>query len=191
MRSGVAGALCATVLAGLASLAALAGCQADPPVAGDLGATTPAPSGAPTLQPLSPADTTAGTTPAPPVSPVSPTPLETYGALVSDWQRARSAFFTAVASGERLTLGEEHRLARGYLAALRRLAGGLRSTAWPAVARPAVRELLAANAQQQRHLMAMAQAGSPFAFTQRLADYGVDAARENRAVAAVTRALGG
>jgi hypothetical protein len=36
----------------------------------------------------------------------------------------------------------------------------------------------------------MTQAASPFAFTSRLADYGVDAARENRAVAAVTRALG-
>ena len=181
MRSGIAGVLCATVLA--AGLAALTGCHADSPVADDLGTTTSAPSVVPTLQPLSPADTAAGMTPAP--------PRERYRALVSDWQRARSAFFAAVTSGERLTLGEEHGLAHGYLAASRRLAAGLRSTAWPAPAQPAIRELLAANAEQQRHLVAMAQAPSPFVFTQRLADYGVGAARENRAVTAVTRALGG
>ena len=171
-------------MAGLA-----AGCQADSPVADGPGATTSAPSGAPTLLPLSPADTAAGLTPAPPTA--TPAARERYRALVSDWQRARSAFFTAVTSGERLTLGEEHGLAHGYLAASRRLAAGLRSTAWPATAQPAIRELLAANAEQQRHLVAMARAPSPFAFTQRLADYGVGTARENRAIAAVTRALGG
>jgi hypothetical protein len=186
MRSGAAGALCATVL--VAGLAALAGCQADSPVVDGLGVSTPAPSGAPTLPPVRPTDTVAGMTSAPQATQA---PRERYRALVSDWRRARSAFFTAVTSGERLTLGEEHGLARGYLAASSRLAAGLRSTAWPAVAQPAIRELLAANAQQQRHLLAMARAPSPFAFTQRLADYGVDAARENRAITAVTRALGG
>jgi hypothetical protein len=122
----------------------------------------------------------------------SPTlgPAETYQALAADWQRARSRFFGTISSGRPLTLARQRATAAEYLAALRRFATGVRAHRWPPAARAAVAELLAANAQQQSHLVAMTRAASPFAFTSRLADYGVDAARENRAVAAVTRALG-
>ena len=118
-------------------------------------------------------------------------PLPAYQALAADWQQARSRFFTEIGSGRPRTVAQQHALAARYLAALRRFAAGVRARTWPRAARPAVAELLAANAQQQSHLVAMTRAPGPSAFTERLADYGVDAARETRAVAAVERALGG
>jgi hypothetical protein len=122
------------------------------------------------------------------VAPPAATPLAAYEALVADWQRARSAFFAGVSSGRR-SLAAQHALAAAFLAGQRRFAAGLRSGRWPVAARPAVRALLAVNARQEAHLAAMATAPGPGAFTGRLADYGVGAAAENRAVAAVARSL--
>ncbi len=155
-----------------------AGCQ-DDPLPGDLPASTPPPSatvGGPS------ATTTAGPPPA-------IRPLPAYLTLAADWRRSRSRFFAAVSDGRRRTPAQQHALAAAYLAGLRRLAAGLRTGSWPAPAGPAVRELLAVNARQQAHLVAMTRAPWPAAFAARLGDYGVDAARESRAVDAVERAL--
>jgi hypothetical protein len=80
--------------------------------------------------------------------PPSPTlgPAEMYQALVTDWQRARSRFFGTISSGRPLTLARQRATAAEYLAALRRFAAGVRAHQWPAAARAAVAELLAANA---------------------------------------------
>ena len=175
-------------LLGAAALAA--GCQRsdDPPV--NLPVTTP------------PQSATVGTTtsvpakgaPPPPPPPATGVPADTpaaaYQRLAGDWQAARSAFFTALSDGRRRTPAQQHALAAAYLAGSRRFAAGLRGIRWPVRAQPAVRELLAVNAAQQAHLRAMTTAPSAGAFTGRLADYGVGAARENTAVAAVRVALG-
>jgi hypothetical protein len=162
----------------LAALAAgLAGCggAATPPA----GSTTP-----PTLGPIE----TAPSRSMP--SPLQGT-LETYQTLVADWQRARSAFFTAVTDGSTRSLSDTRALAVAYLRGLRAFAAGLSVRDWPPSAAPAVRELLAAAAVQQGYVTAMASARSAAAFTTGLAGYGTGAERENRAVAAAERALGG
>jgi hypothetical protein len=123
--------------------------------------------------------------------PPDATPLQAYLALMVDWQRARSTFFGVVTAGRPLSLAQQHGLAAAYLRSERTFAGGVRSGPWPAAAAGPVRELLAVNAVQQAHLVAMTTAASPTGFTERLADYGVAAGRENRAVTAVQRALGG
>ena len=187
-------------LALLLAAAGLAGCMGERPSVSELPVTTPPPSAtaggqtgrasaSPVPTPASPVPTS-GSTARPAPSPVE-RPLAVYRALASDWQLARSRFFTEIASGRPRPLAEQHALAAAYLAGLRRFAAGIRARTWPAAARPAVTELLAANARQQTHLVAMTRAPGPAAFTERLADYGVDAARETRAVTAVERALGG
>jgi hypothetical protein len=156
-----------------------------PPASATAGGTVPA---RPTA--TQPASTQAPATPGPPPT-AAAGPLAAYQALAADWQLARSRFFTAVSDGRARTPAEQRALAAAYLAGQRRLAAGLRGTEWPPAAAPAVRALLAVNAHQQAHVAAMARAPSAAAFTGRLADYGVGAARENAAVAAVARALGG
>jgi len=169
----------------------LAGCQGDGPDA-ELAVTTPPPSataGAPTGT-ATPAPTT---TPAPPTgpAPAPADPLTAYDALVADWQRSRSAFFTAVSDGTPRTVAAQRALATAHLAGLRRFAAGVRAAApgWPAPARTAARNLLAANSRQQGTLAAMARAPGAGAFTARLADYGVGVTAEERAIRAVRAAL--
>jgi len=182
-------------VAGLAVAAlvwpACAGCQDDPPP-GTLpvttlppSATTGGPATAPTSGPPAPTATSAS------VPPPAGGPLMAYRSLAGDWRRSRSRFFAAVSDGRRRTPAQQHALAAAYLAGLRRFAAGLRTGSWPASAGPVVRGLLAANARQQTRLVAMTRTPGPSAFAARLADYGVDAALENRAVAAVERVLGG
>jgi hypothetical protein len=185
----------ATILLGVAALAA--GCTGASDDPAPLGVTTPPPSatvgptGAST--PATPARTPAPTaTPSanPTATPTASGPQAAYATLAATWQVARSRFFTAVSDGRPRTVAQQRALAATYLSASRRFATGLRAGTWPARARPAVRDLLAANAAQQVPLRAMATAASSGAFTGHLADYGVGAARENRAVAAVAQALG-
>ena len=175
------------VLLGAAALAA--GCTSAGDDPAPLGVTTPPASATagPTAAPPAPAPTT---TKAPAPAPTASGPQETYAALAADWQVARSRFFAAVSDGRQRTVAQQRALAAAYLAASRAFAAGLRKTAWPASARAQVRELLAANAAQQTRLEAMSTAASAGAFTGHLADYGVGAARENRALAAVATALG-
>jgi len=178
------------VLLGAAALAAGCTSAADDPA--PVGVTTPPPSAT-----VGPTGTGASTRPEPAPTPTATPartpsgPQEAYASLAAGWQTARSRFFTAVSDGRRRPVAEQRALAAAYLSASRRFATGLRVTAWPARARNAVRELLAANAAQQVPLKAMSTAASSGAFTGHLADYGVGAARENRAVAAVARALDG
>jgi hypothetical protein len=117
--------------------------------------------------------------------------LETYETLSGDWQGARSAFFGAVTDGKPRDLPAQRALAAAYLRGLRAFAAGMQARAWPPAANGHIAELLAANAGQQVHVAAMATAGSVPAFTAALAAYGVGAQRENTAVAAVQRVLGG
>jgi hypothetical protein len=117
--------------------------------------------------------------------------LEAYETLSADWQRARSVFFAAVTDGRPRSLPQQRALAAAYLRGMRAFATGLRSRRWPPATAGPVAALLAANAAQQAPVAAMAAAGSVPAFTAALADYGVGAQRENAAVAAVQRALGG
>jgi hypothetical protein len=116
-------------------------------------------------------------------------PLGAYQGLAAQWQRARSAFFTAISSGRPVPLAQQRTLAGTFLAAQRRFATRLRAAGWPAAARPAVQQLVARNRGQQAPLAAMAAAGSKGELTARLADYGVGAGTENAAVAAVATAL--
>lgn len=180
----------AVLLAAVALLAA--GCQ-DDPAPTDLAVTTPPASATAGVTPTATGapSTVAPPPPPPPTATSVPvdTPLGTYENLVAGWQAARSAFFAAVSDGRRRTVAQQRALAVAYLTGSRRFAAGLRATRWPAAAQPAVRDLLAANAAQQSHLVAMATAPSAGAFTGRLADYGVGAARENAAVAAARGAL--
>jgi hypothetical protein len=165
----------------------LAGCQGDGPAA-ELAVTTPPPSAT--------AGAPAGTSPPPATAVPAPAPadpLTAYDALVADWQRSRSAFFTAVSDGTPRPVTAQRALAAAHLAGLRRLAAGVRAAApgWPAPARTAARDLLAANSRQQGTLADMARAPGAGAFTARLADYGVGVTAEERAIRAVRRALGG
>ena len=193
-------------LAVLLATAAAAGCENDPPPA-ELPVVTPPASAAPATSSPGPAATVpSGTVPPATVpAPTSAGPTGTaapplpadnliaYRELRADWQQARSRFFAAVSDGRPRTIAQQRVLAAGYLTGLRRFGTGVRtaSAAWPAATRPAVRELLAANAAQQARVATMTRAPGPSAFTERLADYGVGAARENRAVDGVERALGG
>lgn len=168
-------------------------CQRDSPAV-QLAVTTPPPSataGGTAAQP--PAVTSAPTTAAPAPDPTGSGtgPRAAYQALAAGWQQARSRFVTAVSDGRRRTPAEQRALAAAYLAAQRRLDAGLRGTDWPAPALPAVRALLAVNTRQQAPVAAMGRAQSASAFTARFADWGVGAAAENAAVAAVGRALSG
>jgi hypothetical protein len=180
-------------LAGPAALLLVAACQGEQP-AGGLAVTTPPPSataGVPTQPRAAPSAvaTPPTTTPAPVPTPAGA--LAAYRALVADWQRSRSAFFTAVSDGSSRPIAEQRALASAHLAGLRRLAAGVRaaSPSWPAAARTAAGALLAANARQQDLLAAMARAAGPGAFTAGLADYGVGVAAEEQAIRAVDRAL--
>jgi hypothetical protein len=184
------------VLLGAAALAA--GCSSADDDPAPVGVTTP-----PASATVGPTGSAASSGPAAPTTPApAPTrtaapsatpsgPQQAYASLAADWQIARSRFFTAVSDGKRRTVAQQRALATPFLAASRTFATGLRRASWPAKAQPAVRELLAANAAQQTRLQAMTTAASSGAFTGHLADYGVGAARENRAVAAVARALAG
>lgn len=200
MRLALAALLGAAAVVGSAALAA--GCTSAGDDPSPIGVTTPPPSATVgptgTAAPTGTAPTGTAAPTAEPTGTAAPTPEPTasgpraaYATLARRWQTARSRFFTAVTDGRPRTVAQQRALAAAYLSASRRFAAGLRSTAWPARARPAVRDLLAANAAQQVPLAAMARAASSGAFTGRLADYGVGAARENRAVAAVARALSG
>jgi hypothetical protein len=183
-------------LAGAAVLAVLlSGCGGDPEP-------SPLPSGTPgggavtrpgaTSAPGSPgapgatgsAGAPAGTSPAP-----ASDARARFRALVATWQGARSAFLAQVSSGRGLTLEAEKAAARTFLAAERRFASELVAGKWPAKARPVLDALRWVSVQMQSHLSAMAKAGSPSAFTGRLADYSVDVARDNAAVRAVDGAL--
>lgn len=172
-----------------------AGCERGDGGGPAVGVTTPPPSA--TVGPTGGTGTPPAKGPPPTPPPATPpaatppagTPLGTYEGLVTGWQGARSAFFTAVSDGRRRTLAQQRALAAAYLAGSRRFAAGLAATRWPAAAVPAVRRLRAVNAEQQSRLAAMSTAPSAGAFTARLADYGTGAARENAAVAAVRVAL--
>lgn len=98
-------------------------------------------------------------------------------------------FFAAVSDGSARPVAQQRALAAAFLAAQRRFASELTAYAWPVGARPAVTVLLRQNAAQQGPLAAMAGAGSAAEFTGRLADHGVGAGPENRALAAVSTAL--
>jgi hypothetical protein len=140
-------------------------------------------------------------TAAPPASGSAPPPVEdpggtaaagpaaAYAALVREWRSARAGFVTAVSAGRPPSAREQNALAARFLAAQRRFDTALRSYDWPGPARPAVRRLRAENGVQQRFIRGMTEAGTPAEFTARLAAYGVGAAREDAAVAAVTAAL--
>ena len=191
------------------SLLALAGCSAaeDEPVV--LTVVTP-PASATAAPPGTPAPTTdapgtgapdpgaPGASPGPgtagpaTVAPVPPAggPAGAYQGLVADWKGARAAFFGAVSDGRPRTVGEQRALAASFLAAQQVFAAGLRTTAWPEPARAPVAVLLQRNGGQQRTVAAMAGAGTSAAFTARLADYGVATGPEDKAVAAVSTALG-
>jgi hypothetical protein len=180
-------------LAGSAVLVLAAACQDGEPTA-RLTVVTPPPSGTAGVPTQAGPATTAPIPPPTPVPTPAPTPadpLAAYLALVADWQRSRSAFFTAVSDGTPRTVAQQRALAAAHLAGLRRLAAGVRAaeSSWPAPARAAARDLLAANARQQDTVAAMARAASPGAFTARLADYGVGVAAEERAIRAVRQAL--
>jgi hypothetical protein len=158
------------------------------------GGTDPAPVGLPGAPPpslpsLSPVSSLQPTTSQPPAR-LQGT-LEAYETLSGDWQGARSVFFGAVTDGRPRALPAQRALAAAYLRGLRAFAAGVRARAWPPAAAGVVGELLAANAAQQARVASMAAAGSVPAFTAGLAAYGVGAQRENAAVAAVQRALGG
>ncbi len=171
----------------------LAGCQDGEP-AGELAVTTPPPSATAGGPPGSTAPPPGPTTPAPATTAPAPADaLTAYDALVADWQRSRSTFFTAVSDGTARPVAAQRALAAAHLAGLRRFAAGVRtaSPTWPAPARTAARDLLAANTRQQATLAAMAQAPGAGAFTARLADYGVGVTAEERAIRAVRRTLAG
>jgi hypothetical protein len=188
----------AALVAALTAAAMLSGCQSDgsEPVLDTLLPSIPAATQATGPNATSPVPDPNSSAPYLPSSAQSPSPTPalsaaaTYRLLVASYQRARSQFFAAVSSGRPLSLNREHQLAATYLTALRRFATDTRSTRWPASARAAVAELLIVIGRQQSHLAAMTTAPSPSAFAERLADYGAEAARENRAVAAVARTLG-
>lgn len=173
----------------LLALLPVAACQRDAPTV-ELAVTTPPPSATAggTAAPPSAPDPSATSAPAAPV-PAGTGPRTAYQALAADWQRARSGFVAAVSDGRRRTPAEQRALAAAYLAAQLRLDAGLRGTDWPAPAVPAVRALLAVNTRQRAPVAAMARAQSASAFTARFADWGVGAAAEDAAVAAVGRAL--
>src|SRR5829696_4842023 len=188
--------LLATVCAAVST-----GCQSDPPPA-ELPPVAPSPARTPDTGTPFPSPTAAaqpsGTTVAPTGTGTAAPPLPAdnliaYRELRAGWQEARSRFFTAVSDGRPRTIAQRRALAAAYLTALRRFATGVRdaSAGSPAATRPAVGELLAANAAQQVPVAEMARATGPTAFANGLADYGVGVARENRAVDAVERALGG
>jgi hypothetical protein len=166
-------------------LIVLAGCGgADPAPAGLPRAAPP-----PSLPSLSPVSTVEPSGSQPPAR-LQGT-LEAYETLSADWQRSRSVFFGAVTDGRARALPAQRALAAAYLRGMRAFGAGLGARSWPPVAAGPVAALLAANAAQQRNVAAMATAGSAPGFTAALAAYGVGAQRENTAVAAVQRALGG
>ena len=189
---GVRRARVGTVVVTALAAVLLAGCDSGGDGSLGLAVTTP-PASATAAGPTSAAPTpapTSGPTAAPTSADPSDTgPASTYAALVADWQRARSVFFAAVSDGSARPVAQQRALATAFLTAQRRFAGELRAYAWPAGARPAVTALLGRNAAQQGPLAAMAGAGSAGEFTGRLADYGVGAGPENRALAAVSTAL--
>lgn len=170
----------------------VAGCDSGGDGTAELAVTTPAASATaagPTAAAPTDAPTSTPTTAPTSAGPGSAGPASTYAALLADWQRARSVFFAAVSDGSARPVAQQRALATAFIAAQRRFAGELRAYAWPAGARPAVTALLGRNAAQQGPLAAMAGAGSTGEFTGRLADYGVGAGPENRALAAVSTAL--
>jgi hypothetical protein len=189
------------VLLATACAAVSTGCESDPPPA-ELPPVAPSPARTPGTGTPVPSPTAAaqpsGTTVAPTGTGTAAPPLPAddligYQELRAGWQEARLRFFTAVSDGRPRTIAQQRALAAAYLTGLRRFAAGVRdaSAGWPEATRPAVRELLAANAAQQVPVADMARAAGATAFADRLADYGVGVARENRAVDAVERALGG
>jgi hypothetical protein len=168
------------LLAAIPVLLAAAACTGGAPAA-------PVP---PTIAVTRPA-VTAPTTPAVTAVPtLAPAPRESFRALVAQWQAARSAFLSLVTSGRPLTLAAEHAAASAFLAAERQFAAALSPAAsWPAAARPALAALRGVSAQMQSHLVAMARADSRSTFTERLADYSVDTARDNAAIRTVDQIL--
>ena len=116
--------------------------------------------------------------------------LAAYQALVADWQRSRSTFFTAVSDGRSRPVGQQRALAAAHLAGAAPVAAGVRAAApsWPAPARTR-RAAARRQLRQQAILAAMARAAGPAAFTAGLADYGVGVAAEEQAIRAVERAL--
>jgi hypothetical protein len=169
-------------LAGAVLVVALAGCTdqepANLPTAGRVvTGTASAPAG----------PTSAG--PSSTVPTATSTPRSQFQALVGQWQAARSAFLSLVTGGRPLSLDAEHTAAQVFLAAERRFAAALDPARWPAPAGGALRSLRQASAQMQSHLVAMERADSPATFTERLADYSVDVARDNAAIRAVDQIL--
>jgi len=139
-----------------------------------------------------PSATTGGTAvPKTPPPTVPPDPRAVYQALVADWQAARTAFVRLVSSGRQLTLAAERAAAAAFLAAERRFVAAMDPGRWPVQARAAIDRLRRASTQMQSHLVAMTRADSGSAFTERLADYSTDVARDEAAVRGVDQALGG
>jgi hypothetical protein len=122
---------------------------------------------------------------------VAPDPLAVYQSLVGQWQASRTAFLGLVTSGRRLSLAAEHAAAGAFLAAERRFVAAMAPANWPIRAASAIAVLRRISVQMQSHLVAMTRAGSGSAFTERLADYSTDVARDEAAIRAVEAALGG
>ncbi|MBI1759468.1 MAG: hypothetical protein HYR62_09635 [Actinobacteria bacterium] len=114
-----------------------------------------------------------------------------FRALVASWQDARSKFVATMTSGRELSLAEERTAASLMLNAERDLAAAMIPATWPVRARSAIAALDEAGRQMQSHLVAMSRAESRQAFTERLADYSVDVAWDQRAIRAVDAALPG
>lgn len=165
----------------VAALAALVACSGGSP--------PPAPTLAPPVGQPAPSVTATAPARTSPVPTVADSPRARYQALVGQWQAARDTFLALVTSGRPLSLDAEHAAAQVFLAAERRFAAALAPADWPAAARGALGALRQVSAQMQSHLVAMAQADSKPTFTERLADYSVDVARDNAAVRTVDQIL--